>query len=263
MTLPVVVGAMDRPGFQATGLYVEGDSLLHRLDVRLKLGVLLVAIMSLFASPSPYRLLLISGLCVCAVVSSNLRIAQVGKKLLGLRWLLLFSLLLHLFFTPGRTMFGTTWLSYDGLLRGLTVDLQLLLALLCSYLLALTTAPTSLAWGMGTLLSPLARLGVPVREGSGLMLLVLHFVPLVRDEVTLLKEKQSAASFLGRVGTAAGLIGPLILRLVDRADDLAHQIVADGTSLGSAESVRDNRFGTHDYWTIFLGVPVLILLWVL
>lgn len=243
-----------------TGLYVKGDTLLHRLDVRLKLGMLLVLVVSLFSAPSLCRLLLLCGICAFAIASSGLKLSHLGRRFLGLRWLLLATLLLHLFFTPGRTLFGTTWLSYDGLLRGLTVDLQLLLTLFFSYLMALTTSPAALAWGLGVLFSPLSRFGVPVREGSGLMLLTLHFVPLVREGTRSLKEGQVVRGFLGRIRSTVNLVGPLLVSLVDQADALAHRIVSEGMVLEPEE--WDNRFSSIDLLTMIFGVPVMVLLWV-
>lgn len=261
--LPVVIGAMSESDRQSTGFYQEGDSLLHRLDPRFKLVLLLLLIVSLFATPGSYRLLLLLVIGVSGLLSCRISCAQVLKKLLSLRWLLLFSLLLHLFFTPGRTLLGTSWLSYDGLLRGLTVDLQLMLSLVFSYLLALTTPPAALAWGLTRLLFPLGRFGVPVRESGGLLLLVLHFIPLVREEAILLQQKKHIFGFLGRVRSAAGLIGPLVLRLVDRADSLAHEIVTDGLPLGAEAIDQDRVVGVIDWLMLATCVPVLILLWVM
>lgn len=261
--LPVVIGAMKESDRQTTGFYEEGDSLLHRLDPRFKLVLLLLLIVGLFAAPGPYRLLLLFSIAAGGLWSCRIPYAQVLSKLLSLRWLLLFSLLLHLFFTPGRTLLGTSWLSYDGLMRGLTVDLQLLLSLIFSYLLAFTTSPVALTWGLVRLLSPLGRFGVPVRESGGLLLLVLRFIPLVREEAILLNQKKQIFGFLDRIRSAAGLIGPLLLRLVERADALAHEIVAEGMPLGDESVGRDGSIGLIDWCVLATCCPVLILLWML
>ena len=263
MTFPVVPGAMSSADRQTSGLYRHGDSFLHRLDPRVKLSFLLLLIVCLFAAPSPERLLGLLVVAAGGVAVGRLPFRQLLKRLLLLRWLLLFSLLLHLFFTPGRTLLGTSWLSYDGLLRGLTVDLQLSLSLVFSYLLALTTAPAALARGLTRLLSPLGRLGVPVRESGGLLILVLHFVPLVRDEALLLYRKNHCPRFLDRVRAATGLIGPLLLRLVDRADALAHEMSADGLPEEQEPVGRDGKIAPIDRGMLIAGLPVLMLLWMI
>jgi len=248
---------------QNAGLYLDGSSLLHRLDPRLKLGLLLLMIITLFAVPGPVQLALLSVICGFSLLTCRIPFLQVLLKLVHLRWLLLFTVLLHLFFTPGRTLLGTSWLSLDGLLRGLTVDLQLVLALILSFLLARTTSPSDLAWGLTRLLAPLSRFGVPVREAGGLLLMVLHFLPLVREEAGSLSKGDPGTDFIGRVRSAVGLIGPLLLRLVDRADSLAHDIVSDGFFLGNEMSESGKPVGLENWLVLVAIVPVMILIWTL
>lgn len=254
---------MNKTDCYNAGLYQQGDSLLHRLDPRLKLVLLLSLVISLFASPDFLRLLGLSAVAVCGVLTCRISFGQAIKKLSSLRWLLLFTLLLHLFFTPGRTLFGTSWLSLDGLLRGLTIDLQILLAVVFSYLLALTTSPAALSQGLTRLMAPLARVGVPVRESGGLLILVLHFLPLVREEVVSLRCRETVSGVLNRVQFAVGLVGPLLLRLIDRADTLAVEIVEGGLSLEDETVAQYKRVGLVDLYVLAVFIPLLIFLWIL
>lgn len=244
------------------GAFREGDSYLHSFDPRLKLLLLCTLMACLFSATSGWRLLLLlsfwlAGARYCADGW------RAGLKVLGmLRWLLLFTLLLHLFFTPGRTLFGTSWLSYDGLLRGLLIDSQLLLAVLFSMLLAWTTKPEQLAWGLTSLLSPLQRFGLPVREAGGLLLLVLQFFPIIRDEVAELQsETDLPQRGLAGIKAKAAMVVPLLLRLVDRADQLAVEIVG-GDENGSIEQpVADRRLTRFDGVFFGSGMVLLMLIW--
>ena len=175
--------------------------------------------------------------------------------------MLLFTLLLHLFFTPGRTLFGTSWLSYDGLLRGLLVDGQLLLAVLFSILLAWTTQPERLAWGLAFLLSPLQRFKLPVREAAGLLILVLQFFPIIRDEVGQLPGGTEMPKGLAGLKARAALVGPLLLRLVDRADQMAVEIAGEGNAEKSALDTADRRLTRFDWILFVAGVIFLALVW--
>jgi len=254
---------MDRDDQKASGLYRDGNSFLHQLDSRVKLVLLFLLTICLFASSDPMQLLLLSGICATCLGLGRISFVFVLKKLLVLRWLLLLTLVIHLFFTPGRTLFGFSWLSYDGLLRGMTVDLQLSLALFFSYLLALTTSPTALASGLSRLLSPLKRFGFPVYESGGLLLLVLHFIPMVRSEAVVLHHPKTCISFFERIRSSVELIGPLLLRLVDRADLLASQIVIEEKSLTEGDADQDGQLGRTDLWTFVVTLSVLTLIWLL
>lgn len=249
------------------GQFRDIASPLHRFDPRLKLLLLLGTIACLFSAHSFIRLAIIA-LVWCAGAGFVTPAWRDGLRLLRLlRWLLLFTLLLHLFFTPGRTLFGTSWLSYDGLLRGLLVDAQLALAVLFSLLLSWTTRPAELAWGLARLLSPLQRFRVPVAEAGGLLLLVLHFFPLVQDEVVGLRRQRRAglegAGFVDSLRMTVGLVGPLVLRLIDRADALARDIAGGKGPLLTEEPGRDGRLCRFDLLFFGAGIVVLLLLWML
>lgn len=249
---------MQTSGSLHTGMYREGDSFLYRLDPRLKLLLLLALIACIFSATSPLRLLLIFLLWLTAagslsVFASALRIINLMK------WLLLFTLLLHLFFTPGRTLLGTDWLSYDGLLRGLMVDGQVLLALLFSLLLSWTTRPTELAWGLARLLSPLERFRLPIQETGGLLLLVLHFFPVIQEELSEVRQQRPtpATGRLQRIRQSVALIEPLLFRLVDRADQLAHQVAAGESPLEIDADTAARHLRRSDL--LFLGIASIVL----
>ncbi len=245
------------------GAYRPGNSFLHRVDPRVKLLLLGGLIVCLFSASNPQRLFLISCLWFAAAGTTIRGVYDVWRIIRMLRWLLLFTLILHLFFTPGRTLFGTSWLSYDGLLLGLMINTQLVLAVLLSLLLAWTTRPEALALGVTTLLAPLQRFKVPVKEAGGMLMLVLHFFPLIQNEVAVLKsERQKECS-----GVMSGFKGwlqniePLLNRLFDRADQLANDIVSGADVLAGIESQGDPVFDRSSLILAFLGMLMIFLLW--
>lgn len=215
------------------GRFLPGNSFLHRLDPRLKLAVLPLLVIAAFAAPMPEQRLALGLLAGVLIVLAGGPWRFFLRGLWSLRWLFLCTLLLHLFFSPGRTLFGSPWLSLDGLLRGLQVCEQLALAILFSSLLTVSTAPAELAAALCALLQPLARFGMPVKELGLLLLLVLHFIPVLREEALAQwahsrAEGNPAAGgrLLERAQVAGRMVAPLILRLVDRADRLARTVAA-------------------------------------
>lgn len=215
------------------GRYLAGDSLVHRLDPRLKLCGLPVLIIAVFAARDGLQLAWLALLALAAITLTRIEWRFWGRGLWILRWLFLFTLLLHLFFSPGRTLAGIAWLSQDGLMRGLLVCGQLACAVVFSSLLTLTTSPQELVGALSTLLAPLERFGLAVGEGAMLLLLVLHFIPILREEASLLLEQEKRngnvpepKGIVERARVAGRLLEPLIMRLVDRADGLARRLAA-------------------------------------
>ncbi len=208
------------------GQYLQGRSPLHRLDPRLKLAGTLLLIVAVFSGAHPLRLLVLGATALVLAALSGVPPRRWWRGLRALRYLFLFTVVLHLFFSPGRTLLGVEWLSHDGLLRGLAASFQLALALFFSSLLTFTTRSEEIAAAFHRLCSPLSRLKVPVEEGSRLALLILHFIPILREEAATVvparREGGDEATLGGRIGALKTTIPPLVLRLVDRADALAH-----------------------------------------
>lgn len=245
------------------GAYRSGNSFLHRADPRVKLLLLLALVVCLFSATDPQRLLLIFCLWFFAAGASFKILSDVWRIIKLLRWLLFFTLIVHLFFTPGHTLFGTRWISYDGLLRGLMINLQLVLAVLFSLLLAWTTRPEAVASGMTTLLAPLQKLRVPVKEAGGMLLLVLHFFPLIQGEVAILKSESKPKGS----GVISGFRGwveklePLLNRLFDRADQLAQDIVSGTESLEGTSNQDNLDFDRTSLLLSVFGVLTILALW--
>ncbi len=207
----------------ATGPAAETP--LHRADPRLKLlccgGLAILA----FAAGNWLRLAMtavaLAGLLVCARCTPGWLL----RTLWPLRWLLLFTLLLHLLLSPGETLLGVAWLSRDGLRHGLLVCAQVGVAALAAALLATTTSAGQIALASGWLLSPLGRLGCPVRRWQELVVLVLRFFPVLSEEL-LATRVAGSGRWRERIVAWGERLLPLFDRLVARADLLAHRIVA-------------------------------------
>jgi energy-coupling factor transport system permease protein len=193
------------------GRYVGGDSFLHRLDPRLKLTVLPLLVIAAFSAHTAGQRLALALLAGALVVLAGCHWRFFLRGLWVLRWLFLCTVLLHLFFSPGRTLFGSLWLSLDGLLRGLQVCEQLALAIVFSSLLTLSTSPAELASAVSALLLPLGRFGLPARELSLLLLLVLHFIPILREEglAQLAANRASADRLALAVAAGEQVVEPL------------------------------------------------------
>jgi energy-coupling factor transport system permease protein len=210
------------------GLFVPGSGLCYRVDSRVKLVLTLVLMVALFSSTTFYRpLLIVLAWFFCADLNRT-KLKQLWALVGLLRWLLLFTLVLHLLLTPGRTLWGSAWLSYDGLLRGLLIDIQLLVAAALSLLLAWTTRPLDIARGGAVLLAPLQQLRVPVREIAELVPLVLYFIPALQEEAKRLRSDPVAEAWSDDSTWQRWIakVEILIGRMLNRADDLACQLTA-------------------------------------
>jgi energy-coupling factor transport system permease protein len=213
-----------------------GQTLLHRADPRLKVMASLLLVVLCFAAANWVQLAAVAAASSLAAWSGAPRDGSLWRFCWMLRWLLLFTLLMHLLLSPGRTLWGTSWLSLDGLLTGAFVCTQMLVAVVISALLAMTTSTASLAGTFGWFVQPLSRIGCRTGEWQSLLLLSLDFIPVIRDELRAAGNGENNPGD-GRPPAPSGRTGPwmkwlqslqgLLWRLADHGDTIARRLAAD------------------------------------
>lgn len=204
------------------------------LDPRIKLLSTLTLVVLSFAAGDWVQLavLLVVAAVALRVISAHARLAL--RICMTLRWLLLLTLLMHLLLSSGRTLWGLSWLSLDGLQQGSFVCLQMALAALFTITLAITTSIESLAAAFGWLVHPLTLLGCRTDDWQKILLLALGFLPVVHEEITLAAPGEAGSvrrqwwDVKGQCSLFAARTEGFIERMLTRGDRLAHQIAADG-----------------------------------
>jgi len=215
------------------GFYQRGTTGLHRADPRVKLLACLVLVVLVFAASNWLQLAAVGGGVAFALWLTAAQAGVLWRLVWMLRWLLLFTLLMHLLLSPGRTLWGTGWLSYDGLLTGLMVCVQMLLALSLSALLGITTATGDLIRAFDWLVTPLRWLGCRTREWQKLLVLTMDFIPAIQHEIRAVRDAASTRGEshgpMGGGGWSAWMqkFNGLLWRLFDRGDVIAHRLAAE------------------------------------
>lgn len=237
----------------ATNLHGKPDPsrLLFQTDPRLKLLLAIVAIVGVFSTFSWSRLILLFAVGFFLLAHAE-SVAFFRQRIYWLRWFVLFVILLHLLLTPGHTLFGVAWLSYDGLLHGLFVSLQMVTAVAFSLVLSRSTSIEKMTSAAEALLRPLNLFGINVKGFLRLATDTLHFVPVLKaegEEVVRSVEQRHAENhfvgFPGRLNKLKLLMTPLLYRLADRADVMAHESASESFRTGPAEVLPMFRL---NYW---------------
>lgn len=150
----------------------------------------------------------------------------------------------------------------SGWLAGIAVALRLLLLVWASLLLMALSTPAELSEGLRRLLSPLGRLGLPVRDFTMSLSIALRFMPLLSEELRAVRAAQASrgaafedAGLVRRLRAYGGLMVPLFVGLFRRADRLASAMEARcyGAS-GIPTSLDGRRFAFGDGATLLVGV---------
>ena len=162
------------------GQYYPVESPVHRLDPRVKILLTIAFIVGVFLAKSLLGFLPVIAFIVLAAYASHLPLKLLAKGLKPLRFILIFTFLLNLFFSPGDTVLMHVWriqITLEGLLTALRFSARLIFLVTGASLLTLTTPPVVLTDGLERLLSPFAKIGFPAHELAMMMTIALRFIP--------------------------------------------------------------------------------------
>ena len=212
------------------GQYFPGDSLLHRMDARVKIILLFFYIVGIFLFDSNLCYGLNTALAILLIFLSGVSPHMVLKSIKPLWWILILTFVIQLFTVPGEVLLHV-WvfnLTYEGLVKGFLISLRLVLLIGVSSLLMLTTSPLMLTDALESLFRPLKRFGFPAHELAMMMTIALRFIPTLMEETDkIIKAQKSRGSdigdgnFLAKAKSMVPILVPLFISAFRRADDLA------------------------------------------
>jgi len=213
------------------GQYYPVDSRVHRLDPRTKLILSIVFIVAVFLAKTWVGYGLLFAFIVLAARLSNVPLKMLFRGLKPLKWILIITFLLNLFFTPGDTVWVSFWvirITKEAFFQALFYSLRLVFLVIGTSLLTLTTSPVALADAMEILLFPLKVIHFPAHELAMMMTIALRFVPTLLEEADKIMKAQMArgadfesGNLITRAKAMVPLLVPLFVSAFRRASDLA------------------------------------------
>ena len=211
------------------GQYYPADSVLHRLDPRVKFIGTILYIVSLFICKN-WGYLLCAAFLIFLIVLSNVPFRFMVRGLKAILFILPFTMALNIFLTPGTILWQwkALHITIEGLRTAVLMGVRLIMLILGASLMTLTTTPTKLTAGMETLFKPLKAVRVPVHEIAMMMSIALRFIPILLEETDKIMKAQMArgadfesGGLIRRVRAMIPLLVPLFISAFRRANDLA------------------------------------------
>ena len=250
------------------GQYFPGTTLAHKLDPRTKILLVTLYIVALFCAKGivTYGIL---ALCLAVCV----KISKVGLKALvkGLKpvlFIIVFTGILNLFFTPGDHSvleLGFIHVSNVGLHNAIFMVVRIMLLIMGTFLMTYTTSPISLTDGLERLLGGLKKLHVPVHELAMMMSIALRFIPTLIEETDKIMCAQRArgadfdsGNLIQKAKAMIPILVPLFISAFRRADELATAMECRCYHGGEGRTkLHVLKYESRDYVALVLGVLVL------
>ena len=255
------------------GQYFPGDSLLHRMDPRAKIIATMIFIIAIFFADSLVTYSIVAAFTFGCLGLSRLPVRLVWLSIKPLWIIIVFTLVIHVFTTPGEYLFTYGWLhiSREGLNLGGLMAGRLIFLIVFSSLLTYTTSPIRLTDGIERLLNPWKRFGVPAHELAMMMTIALRFIPTLLEETDRIMKAQESrgadfttGSLLKRAKNMVPLLVPLFISAFRRADELAVAMESRCYRGGEGRTrMKELRYSPLDFYGIGAVVFVSLLLAVL
>ena len=251
------------------GQYMPGKTIVHRLDPRLKiiLTILYIAIIFCVSSPIWYVIPLLYVLL--ATKLSGLKPKNLLKSIKPLRFLLILTVVLNLFFSTGTTVWlklGFLKITQEGFITALHFGMRLVFLVAGTSILTLTTSPVALSDGIELLLKPLKVIRFPAHELAMMMTIALRFIPTLIEEADKIMKAQMArgadfesGNLLKRAKAMIPLLVPLFVSAFRRAGDLAMAMEARCYHGGEGRTrLRVLRYTVNDLYALLVTVGALL-----
>ena len=212
------------------GQYYQTESVIHRLDPRVKLGGTLLFIISLFFFRNILGYLVAALFLAVVIGLSHVPFRFMVKGMRAILFLLILTVGFNLFLTPGTELvsFWRLTITEEGLWTAITMAVRLSMLIIGSSVMTLTTTPNNLTDGMERMMRPLKIFKVPVHEVAMMMSIALRFIPILLEETDKIMKAQIArgadfesGNLFKRAKALVPLLVPLFISAFRRANDLA------------------------------------------
>jgi energy-coupling factor transport system permease protein len=212
------------------GQFVPGESSVHLLDPRCKIIGMFVLLAVPFAAEKPIDFVP-AIFCLYAIsAASRIRFAKLLRAGRPVLFLIAFTAILNLFWTPGHTIarIGPLRVTEEGITLAFCMSLRIYCLVMMAAALMMTTSPMDFASGAERLMLPLAVLKFPVSEIAMMMTIALRFIPTLFDESERIMKAQisrgadfESGGLIKRARAYIPILAPLFIQVFTRADSLA------------------------------------------
>lgn len=219
--------------------YHSGDSIIHRMDPKIKLPAVFILILLMLLTDGIIGTVTAFVLIIGLTVLSKLSFGTVLAPLKRLRFFLILIFLMNSLFSGSGEQclysFGPICISRAGILQGYNIVLHILGVSVLSSIYIRTTTSVEVMKSLESCMRPLRVFGVPIRDLALIMSTALQFIPVLFSDIDRIRKAQiargadfSSKSLADRVRAVFPLVIPAFISAFRRADELSMAIDARG-----------------------------------
>ncbi len=212
------------------GQYYAKESVIHRLDPRVKIAGTFIYLITLFFIRDFVGYAFIIAYLTVLTGLSGVPVKFMIKGMKPIVFILIFTFIINIFLYDGTILWqwGVLSITDEGLYQAVFIAVRLILLIFGTSLLTYTTKPMALTDGFEAFLKPFSGLGLPAHDIATMMSIALRFIPALLSEADKIMKAQQArgADFesgnpIHRARSLIPLLIPLFVSAFRIAQDLA------------------------------------------
>ncbi|MBQ5565119.1 MAG: energy-coupling factor transporter transmembrane protein EcfT [Clostridia bacterium] len=212
------------------GQYMPGNSIIHRLDARSKIMLLIAYIVFIFVAGNYVSLLLMTLSSLLVVMLTRIKFMMYLKSMRVILFVVIFTGILNIFYGTGNVLWEWQFIHITdgGLSNALFVTIRIATLVMVSSILTFTTSPSDLTDALEKIMKPLTVFHVKVHEIAMMMTIALRFIPVLLEEADKIMNAQKArgadiesGGVIKRIKALIPVLIPLFVSSFRRATDLA------------------------------------------
>ena len=222
----------------ALGRYMPLNSVVHKMDPRAKIMILLFLMIAVFIPAGVWGYVLLSLFILVALFLSKLQLGFALRAMKPMIWMMVFLLVINiLVIKTGTLWFELGWFSIysDAIYQTLYIVVRLTLMIIMTTILTASTKPLDLTLGIEKLLKPFEKIGLPSHIIAMMISIALRFIPTLIEETQRIMNAQASrgvdfenGGLKEKIFSILSLIVPLFVSSFDRAEQLANAMEARG-----------------------------------
>lgn len=250
------------------GQYYFADSVIHKLDPRVKLVFTILYIVSLYVGSGVWCYVYAAAFLGLVIILSKVPVKFMVKGLRSILFLLVLSACFNLFLVDGNVLvkFWIIRITDNGLRTASKMVIRMVFLIMGSSLMTLTTTPNDLTDGLEKGLGFLKVIRVPVHEIGMMMSIALRFIPILIEEVNKIMKAQMArgadfetGGLIKKAKAMVPLLIPLFISAFRRASDLALAMEARCYHGGEGRTkLHPLQYHTRDYVAYMILILYLV-----
>ena len=255
------------------GQYFPGNSVIHKMDSRMKIILTVALIVSIFLCKSIFSLLAVILASIILVLVSKIPMKTVLKSIKPLAIIIVITSILNLFYGDGEPLvqLGRLKITQDGIMTAVFMAVRIIVLVVISSLLTYTTSPTELTDGLERILKPLKLLKIDVHSISMTMTIALRFIPTLIEEIEKIMSAQKSrgadmesGGLIHRAKALIPVLIPLFVSAFRRANELAYAMECRCYRGGDGRTkMKVMRLTARDYIALAVVVAFFALIIVL